>query len=107
MSLMETETAIAVKPRVLKAENRVPRWVMPLIKTGVIGVDACLAAVSLFFAFSFREGEPIFSSTAWAWSKEFVPYAGILYFAIPVRIAMLVYERAYNYQGAFAYSREL
>ena len=104
---METETAIASKPRVARAENRVPRWVMPLIKTGVIAVDVCLAAVSFFLAFIMRHGDAIFSPTAWAWSKAFVPYAGILYFAIPVRIAMLIYERAYNYQGAFAYSREM
>jgi exopolysaccharide biosynthesis polyprenyl glycosylphosphotransferase len=104
---METEAAIQVKPRAVKAENRVPRWVMPLVKAGVMTVDACLAAISLFAAFALRHGEPIFSQTAWAWSKEFVPYAGILYFAIPVRIGMLIYERAYSYHGAFAYSREL
>ena len=104
---MKAEAVIKTGSKAVRAENRVPRWVMPLVKAGVVAVDACLAAVSLFAAFTLRHSNPIFSQTAWAWSKEFVPYAGILYFAIPVRIAMLVYERAYSYQGAFAYSREL
>ncbi|HKX84686.1 MAG TPA: sugar transferase, partial [Pyrinomonadaceae bacterium] len=104
---MKAEAVIKTGSRPTKAENRVPRWVMPLIKGGVIAIDACLAAASLVIAFAIREDDPILSQTAWAWSKDFVPYAGILYFAIPVRIAMLVYERAYIYQGAFAYSREL
>lgn len=103
---MRAETAIE-PVKVSKAENRVPRWVMPVIKTGIFGVDAVLAVLSLILAFKIREGGAVFSATAWAWSKNFVPYAGILYFAASVRLAMLVYERVYRFQGAFSYSREL
>lgn len=103
---MRAETAISRETAVKRAEGRVPRWVMPLVKAMVVVADAAIAAGCFVLAFSLREGAPIFSSTAWAWSKEFVPYAGILYFAIPVRIAMLVYERAYNFHGAFSYTRE-
>ncbi|MCV5111846.1 hypothetical protein OFM52_31815, partial [Escherichia coli] len=53
-----------------------------------------------------REGEPILSETAWAWSKAFVPYAGILYFAIFVRISMLAYQGVLRLHGAFSYARE-
>ena len=97
---------ISRETAVKRAENRVPRWVMPLVKTWVIATDAAIAAGCFILAFSLREAAPILSPTAWAWSKEFVPYAGILYFAIPVRIAMLVYERVYQFHGAFSYTRE-
>lgn len=102
------ETAAAPKLRkAVKAENRAPSWVMPLAKVLVIAADAAIAVISFTAAFVFREGGDIFSQTAWAWSKEFVPYAGILYFAVPVRLLMLAYQRVYRYHGAFSYSREM
>lgn len=83
-----------------------PRFVMPLVKAGVVAMDAALTVFCFLSAFNFREGTAVFSETAWAWSQAFVPYAGILYFAVPIRILMLVYERAYQFQGAFSYTRE-
>ena len=103
---MRTETAIRNEIATLKAENRVPRFVMPLVKAGVVAMDATLTVFCFLAAFNFREGTAVFSGSAWAWSQAFVPYAGILYFAVPVRILMLVYERAYQFQGAFSYTRE-
>src|SRR5688572_29562919 len=103
---MRANTAINVSTKTLKAENRVPRWVMPVIKTGVVTADAIIAMLCFLAAFNVREGNAILSATAWAWSQEFVPYAGILYFAIPIRLAMLIYERVYQYHGAFSYTRE-
>lgn len=99
---IETETAAKVVPE----EKRVPQWVMPAVKAAVIAADAVLAAACFMAAFSFREGSAILSPTAWAWSKEFVPYAGILYFLITVRVGMLLYQRVYRYQGAFSYAQE-
>ena len=90
----------------LRAENRVPRFVMPLVKTGVVVADAALTVLCFLAAFKIREGTDIFSTTAWAWSQAFVPYAGILYFAVPIRLLMFAYERAYQFQGAFSYTRE-
>ena len=103
---MKAETAIHTKPAVEKAAQRVPVWVMPLVKGCIIVADAMLAAASFVLAFTLREGDPVLSSSAWAWSREFVPYVGILYFAILVRPAMLLYQRAYRYQGAFSYTQE-
>ena len=80
---------------------------MPLVKGTVVVADAALAAFCFLAAFRLREGSAILSQTAWAWTEDFVPYAGILYFAIPVRIAMLIYERVYQFQGAFSYTREV
>ena len=103
---MRAETAIPRKAVARKAENRMPRWVMPLVKAIVIAIDAMIAAACFMVAFKLREGVPVMSSTAIAWSPEFVPYAGIFWFVVPVRIAMLVYERAYQFQGEFSYTRE-
>jgi exopolysaccharide biosynthesis polyprenyl glycosylphosphotransferase len=83
-----------------------PRFVMPLVKSAVVLGDAALTALCFLAAFKLREGSAVLSGTAWAWSPEFVPYAGILYFAIPIRLAMLVYERVYQFHGAFSYTRE-
>ena len=103
---MKAEAAIETNKRLVKAENRVPAWVMPVIKASVIAADAGLAVLCFVLAFMLREGNPVLSDTAWAWSRDFVPYAGILYFAVPVRIAMLLYQRLYRYHGAFSYTQE-
>lgn len=87
-------------------ENRVPRWVMPAVKALILTADGLISAASFLLAFWLREGEPVLSDTAWAWSKAFVPYAGIFYFAIVVRIVMLVYQGVLRLHGAFSYSRE-
>ena len=94
------------KQQLIKEQNRVPRWVMPLVKFGIIIFDALLAFACFVIAFSFRQSEPILSETAWAWSKEFVPYAGVIYFIIVIRVLMLAYQRVYRLQGAFSYIAE-
>lgn len=103
---MKAETAIKTRINAIAAPNRVPQWVMPLIKTGVGVFDAILAAASFLLAFSIREQTAIVSNTAWAWSQDFVPYAGILYAAIVVRLGMLAYQRVYRFYGAFSYVQE-
>jgi exopolysaccharide biosynthesis polyprenyl glycosylphosphotransferase len=103
---MKVETAVENNLKAQKAENRVPRFVLPLVKTAIFAADGLLAALCFFLAFKLREGEVIFSATAWAWSKDFVPYAGILFFAMPCRLAMLVYQRVFRLHGAFSYTQE-
>ncbi|MEJ7848467.1 MAG: sugar transferase [Pyrinomonadaceae bacterium] len=103
---MKAEATIQTNTKLVKAENRVPVWVMPVIKASVIAADAGLAVLCFMLAFKLREGNAVLSETAWAWSRDFVPYAGILYFAVPVRIAMLLYQRLYRYHGAFSYTQE-
>jgi exopolysaccharide biosynthesis polyprenyl glycosylphosphotransferase len=101
---MKAETA--VKTELVKTENRVSPFVMPLVKTLIFAVDALLATWCFMLAFVWREGDAIFSPTAWAWSKEFVPYAGVLFFIVPIRLAMLVYQRVFRLHGAFSYINE-
>jgi exopolysaccharide biosynthesis polyprenyl glycosylphosphotransferase len=103
---MKAETAIETRPLAAKAENRAPVWVMPVTKAAIFAADATLAVLCFVLAFKMRSGDAVLSSTAWAWSKEFVPYAGVLFFAVPVRLAMLLYQRVYKYRGAFSYTRE-
>ena len=103
---MKAEPVIDTKPVIARAENRVPRWVMPLIKAAILFTDAGLVVICFTLAFKLREGGAILSPNAWAWSREFVPYAGILYFAVPVRLAMLIYQRIFRLQGAFSYTQE-
>ena len=92
--------------KVKKAENRVPRWVLPLVKLLIFAVDVALTFACFTSAFVLREGLPVFSQTAWAWSKFFVPYAGVVFFVVPVQILMLSYQRVYRLQGAFSYVNE-
>jgi exopolysaccharide biosynthesis polyprenyl glycosylphosphotransferase len=86
--------------------SRVPTWVMPAVKTAVFVADGMLAAACFIAAFKLRDGNAVLSSTAWAWSKSFVPYSGVLLFVVPVRLIMLLYERVYRYYGAFSYTQE-
>jgi exopolysaccharide biosynthesis polyprenyl glycosylphosphotransferase len=106
MSAMKAEAAIQSRLKMEKADNRVAVWVMPLTKSLVFAVDAVLAAACFVFAFKLRSGSSVLSPTAWAWSREFVPYAGIIVFAVGSRLAMLLYERVYNFSGVFSYTRE-
>ena len=79
---------------------------MPAVCVAVVCIDAVIAAVTFAAAFKVRDGGAILSSSAWAWSKAFVPYAGIFFFVIPVTVAMLAYERVYRFYGAFSYTQE-
>ncbi len=94
------------KDELRRSERRAPEWLLPAVKALIFVCDAALAAVCFWAAFYIREGKPVFSATAWAWSKEFVPYAGVFFFAIPVRSAMMLYQRAYRLEGSFTYTAE-
>jgi len=103
---MKAETVLKSKTELVKTENRVPSFVMPSVKLLIFLVDAGLAFASFALAFVLREGDAIFSQTARAWSSDFVPYAAVLIFVVPVRLVMLIYQRVYRLQGAFSYIAE-
>lgn len=92
-----------IKQSLVRAERRAPEWILPLVKLILIALDCAVAALSFALAFKMREGLPVLSSTAWSWSADFMPYGGVLFFAIPIRLAMLFYQRMYRLQGAFSY----
>lgn len=103
---MKSKTAFKPEIKIKKAENRVPRFVLPFVKLLIFSFDAVLTFACFTFAFVLREGLPVFSETAWAWSKFFVPYAGVVFFIIPIQLVMLSYQRVYRLQGAFSYVAE-
>lgn len=76
---------------------------LPVVRLVLVALDSVAATAAFFLSFRLREGDPILSDTAWAWSKAFVPYAGVVIFLVIVRVAMLFYQRAYRLQGAFSY----
>ncbi|MCS6874144.1 MAG: sugar transferase [Pyrinomonadaceae bacterium] len=98
---METKKRVRIK----RAENRVPRWVLPSVKVLIIFADALIAFSCFATAYFVREGRPIFSEGGWA--REFLPYVGVILFAVPIRVLMLAYQGVYRFQGAFSYLAEL
>ncbi|HMU34823.1 MAG TPA: sugar transferase [Pyrinomonadaceae bacterium] len=104
---MGIETATA--KRTLPPTNlaTMPRWVMPLVRFCVISADAILAGAGFIFAFWLREGKGAFAAGPAIWSEGFLPYVGILAFAVPCRVITLGIARVYRFDGAFEYSREL
>ncbi|MEK7723304.1 MAG: sugar transferase [Acidobacteriota bacterium] len=92
--------------KVKRAENRVPRWVLPSVKVLIGFADTVLAIICFLVAFKLREGESVLSSTTWTWNQAFLPYVGILFFVVPIRLSMLIYQRLYRFQGAFSYIAE-
>lgn len=104
---MQTEAATTYSPPVDQTARRVPAWVMSVVQLAVMGVDAFVAAGCFVAAFLIRDGNAVLSPTAWAWSKSFVPYSGILYFVIPVTLLAFLYNGVYRYYGAFSYTQEL
>lgn len=103
---MVTNVQQNIKSRVAAESRRVPAYVLPLVSFFVASIDIAISAAAFVGAFIVREGQPVLSETAWAWSKEFVPYAGILYFAMVIRVIILGYVGVFRFQGAFSYTNE-
>ena len=103
----EIQTNEQIRQSLARAERRAPEWTLPVVKFSLFLLDCVVAVASFCLAFYWREGNQILSQTAWAWSKAFVPYAGVLFFVVPIRLAMLFYQRIYRVQGAFSYIDQL
>ncbi|HEY0428954.1 MAG TPA: sugar transferase [Pyrinomonadaceae bacterium] len=103
---MKAETVVKPAAKIARAENRVPRWILPSVKLAIFLLDAALAFACFTLAFVMREGYAVFSKTGWGASQEFMPYAGVLFFVVLVRLLMLSYQRVYRLQGAFSYIAE-
>lgn len=101
---MKVETSLKTLPAIARAENRVPRWILPSVKALILALDALLTFICFTAAFVWREGHAVFSETGW--SREFAPYVGVVLFAVVVRLVMLWYQKIYRLQGAFSYIAE-
>jgi exopolysaccharide biosynthesis polyprenyl glycosylphosphotransferase len=95
-----------VRAPLVRTANRVPRWVMPLAKSLLFLADAVLTLLCFTLAFAWRENKAIFVNGGWDFSAAFAPYAAVLVFAVPIRLAMLLYQRVYRLHGAFSYAVE-
>ena len=95
----------------MRAEGRVPQWVLPSVKAALVAADAIVAAVSFLAAFYLREGAHVI--TGWdaagrlVWSEEFAPYAAVLVFVVPVRVLAHAYYDLYRLRGEFSYVDDL
>jgi exopolysaccharide biosynthesis polyprenyl glycosylphosphotransferase len=103
---MKATRTLENKLDLVKAENRVPRWLLPGVQAGIFFFDVALAAICFAGAFALRGEGPVFTAGAWHLSREFAPYAAVLYLAIPIRAAMLLYQQVYRLSGAFTYTEE-
>ncbi|MDH3528565.1 MAG: sugar transferase [Acidobacteriota bacterium] len=86
--------------------NRVPRWVMPSVKSAVLVADSVLAFLCFATAFYLRESQSVFGNSYLEWSAEFLPYAAVAVFVVPIRLLMFAYQRLYRFSGAFSYVAE-
>ena len=68
-------------PRAVRVGARAPRWVIPVVKTGLVAADLLVTTLSFFAAFYLREGSAIIQhsvSGSLAWGGRFAPYAALL-----------------------------
>jgi exopolysaccharide biosynthesis polyprenyl glycosylphosphotransferase len=95
----------------VRAEGRVPQWVLPSVKVALVAADAVVAAVSFLAAFYFREGAHVIAgwdaAGRFVWSEEFAPYAAVLVFVVPVRVLAHAYYDLYRLRGEFSYVDDL
>ena len=105
---MQTDTVQSkqLEKSLERARRRAPEWILPTVKFLIFFVDAALTVICFTVAFKIRENEAIFTTYSWDWSKAFEPYAGVLLFAVIVRLAMMLYQRIYRLSGAFSYTIE-
>jgi exopolysaccharide biosynthesis polyprenyl glycosylphosphotransferase len=94
--------------REVRVPARVPQWVIPLVKTGLVVGDLLIALLSFAIAFSWREGHSILipngdSGAGWMWSARFAPYAALLVFVLPIRVLALRYYDLYRLRGEFSF----
>lgn len=94
-------------PTSIDSARRVPVFVLPLVKSLIVAADSVIAGAAFILAFYLRQSEPVLSDSARAWSAEFVPYAGIFYFALIVVPMALAYQRVYRFQGPFTIANDI
>ncbi|HEV7644660.1 MAG TPA: sugar transferase [Pyrinomonadaceae bacterium] len=108
-AVMKVEMSRQNNIDLVRAENRMPRWVLPLVRLSIFALDAGLAVVCFVAAFLLRAEGPIFAAAnggSWGISEEFAPYFAVMCFAVPIRVLMLLYQQVYRLSGAFTYTEE-
>src|SRR5260221_4622510 len=99
-----------IEPRAVRVPARVPRWVVPLVKTLLAATDIVLATTSFTLAFYLRHHDLILHRTprgVLMWSREFAPYALLLPLVIPIRLLLLRYYDLYRLRGEFSFVEDM
>ena len=92
-----------IDPRVVRVPGRVPRWIVPAVKVGLVIADALAAALSFMLAFYFREGGSVFAAgDGFAWSDRFAPYGALVVFVVAIRLLSFRYCNLYRVRGEFS-----
>src|SRR5712671_4028861 len=84
---------------------RMPAWVVPLVKTGLVIIDLALAFAAFAYAFHLRQGGPLIHTTANGvlnWTRAFAPYGALLVLVVPIRVITLAYYDLYRLRGEFS-----
>ncbi len=90
----------------VRVPARAPRWVVPLVKVGLLLGDATLALFCFVAAFYVRHYQSIIHRSAGgslSWSRDFAPYAVLLPLIIPIRLLLLRYYDLYRVRGEFSF----
>jgi exopolysaccharide biosynthesis polyprenyl glycosylphosphotransferase len=90
--------------RAVRVPGRAPRWVMPLIRSGLVVSDLVLATLAFVGAFWLREGGPLLSNSGGGleWGERFAPYGVLLIFVLPIRALTMFYYDLYRLRGEFS-----
>jgi exopolysaccharide biosynthesis polyprenyl glycosylphosphotransferase len=106
---MKAETLVkdfAATASAVRAAARAPRWVVPLVKTSLVLIDAGLSLLCFAGAFYLRHYQSIVhrsGSGRLSWSRDFAPYAVLLPLIIPIRLLLLRYYDLYRVRGEFSF----
>lgn len=105
---MKAETLVSefTTASAVRVPARAPRWVVPLMKLGLVFVDAILAFTCFVAAFYVRHYQSIIHRSAGgslSWSRDFAPYAVLLPLVIPIRLLLLRYYDLYRVRGEFSF----
>lgn len=89
----------------VRVPARVPAWVVPSVKTALMGLDVALAFVAFAGAFYLREGAALIQQTpaSWHWTAAFAPYGALLILVLPIRVVTLGYYDLYRLRGEFSF----
>ena len=99
-----------VTPRAVRAPARAPTWVVPLVKSLLVIVDAALTGLCFVAAFYLRHFQSVFHRAAngsLSWIRDFAPYALLLPLIIPIRLLLLRYYDLYRVRGEFSFVDDL
>ena len=93
-----------VDAKTVRVPPRAPQWIIPTVKALLVITDILIAAGSFLAAFYFRQGAGIFETTGgFHWTKEFAPYAALMFFVVPIRLLTLKYYDLYRLRGEFSF----